>query len=77
MDVTGDYKPPQPVEQKPKRTLWDLFLGLLSILFYPLKFARAKLKIVQEDTNKKRRFEAWRRRENARYRRGNRLNDEF
>ena len=76
MDVTQDYKPPVN-EQKPKRGLSDIFLFFFKIFAYPFKFMRNKYQILQEDNNKKKKFQMWRRKENFRYRRGNKINDEF
>lgn len=76
MDVKTEYHPPV-IEQRPRRSFLDIVILILKFFFYPLKFMRDKLKIVQEDTNKKRLFEVWLRKENVRYRRGNKLNDEF
>lgn len=76
MDVAPNYKPPVQ-EPKPKRGFIDFFLGVFKFLGIPFWFLRDKLKIIREDTQKKHNFHIWRAKQNQRYRRGNRINDEF
>jgi hypothetical protein len=75
MEVKQDYAP--PVEVKQRKTIFTILLDFLSLLLIPFKFARSKLQLIKEDNAKIARFEAWRKKENARYKRGIKLNDEF
>lgn len=75
MEIKQEYKP--PIEVKPKKTFFSLFVSIFAFLLIPFKFAKAKIKLLRDDNASRQRFLAWRKVENHRYRRGNKLNDEF
>lgn len=75
MEIKQEYRP--TLDAKPKRTFFSFLVSIFAFLLLPLKFTHEKFKLLQEDNAKIRRFKVWRNRENARYRRGIKLNDEF
>lgn len=75
MEIKQEYAP--PVEAKPKKTFFSFLVSIFAFLLLPFKFTHEKFKLLKEDNAKIRRFKVWRKRENARYRRGIKLNDEF
>ena len=75
MEVKQDYQ--EPIEQKPKRTFFGLIISVFSFLTIPFKFAKTRIDLIKEDNAKIRKFKIWHKRENGRYRRGIKLNDEF
>lgn len=75
MEIKQEYRP--PLEVKPKTTFFSFVVGIFAFLLIPLKFTRDKFQLLKEDTASRHRFLAWRKRENTRYRRGIKLNDEF
>jgi len=75
MEIKQEYVPPQV--QKPHKTFFSFVISVFAFLLIPLKFTKTQFDILKKDNASRRKFLAWRKVENSRYRRGIKLNDEF
>lgn len=75
MEIKQEYQP--PLNNPPQKTFFSLVISVLAFLLIPFKFTKDKLILLKKDNDSRRKYLAWHKRENTRYRRGIKLNDEF